>query len=97
MSTGLANTARQVSLDKPPLIGGSGAKIDEKPEVRKAGGVYYTPAYIVEYIVANTVGQQIDARSPSQLAGYKDNPSFRVLDMACGSGSHFFWERISTF
>jgi type I restriction-modification system DNA methylase subunit len=31
-------------------------KIDEKPEVKKAGGVYYTPAYIVDYIVKNTVG-----------------------------------------
>ncbi len=33
------------------------ADIEEKPEVRKAGGVYYTPKYIVEYIVANTVGK----------------------------------------
>ncbi len=31
--------------------------IDEKPEVRKAGGVYYTPQYIVNYIVKNTVGK----------------------------------------
>ena len=28
--------------------------IEEKPEVRKAGGVYYTPQYIVNYIVDNT-------------------------------------------
>ena len=27
------------------------AKIEEKPEVRKAGGVYYTPSYVVDYIV----------------------------------------------
>ncbi len=32
------------------------AKVEEKPEVKKAGGVYYTPAYIVEYIVKQTVG-----------------------------------------
>ncbi|MCX6161989.1 MAG: N-6 DNA methylase [Ignavibacteriae bacterium] len=32
-------------------------KIEEKPEVRKAGGVYYTPKYIVDYIVDNTVGK----------------------------------------
>ncbi len=31
--------------------------IDEKPEVKKAGGVYYTPSYIVDYIVKNTVGK----------------------------------------
>jgi hypothetical protein len=36
------------------LTAGHQAKIEEKPEVRKAGGVYYTPTYIVDYIVANT-------------------------------------------
>jgi hypothetical protein len=33
------------------------ARIEEKPEVRKAGGVYYTPTYIVDYIVRNTIGK----------------------------------------
>ncbi len=69
------------------LTAGHQAKIEEKPEVRKAGGVYYTPAYIVEYIVKNTVARQIEGRSPAQLAGSKDKPPFRALDMACGSGS----------
>ena len=69
------------------LTPGHQAKVEEKPEVRKAGGVYYTPAYIVEYIVKHTVGRQIEGRSPAQLAGGKDKPPFRVLDMACGSGS----------
>jgi hypothetical protein len=57
------------------------AKVDEKPDVKKAGGVYYTPAYIVNYIVEATLGKQIEGKSPRQLKGY------RVLDMACGSGS----------
>lgn len=35
------------------------ATVQEKPEVRKAGGVYYTPEYIVRYIVENTVGRLI--------------------------------------
>jgi hypothetical protein len=39
------------------LTAGHRAKIEEKPEVRKAGGVYYTPTYIVDYIVKNTVGK----------------------------------------
>jgi adenine-specific DNA-methyltransferase len=39
------------------------ADIEYKPEVRKAGGVYYTPKYIVDYIVENTVGK-ILAPSP---------------------------------
>lgn len=36
------------------------ASIDYKPEVKKAGGVYYTPKYIVDYIVKNTLGKLLD-------------------------------------
>ena len=39
---------------------GKGIIVEEKPEVRKAGGVYYTPRYIVDYIVEQTVGRQLD-------------------------------------
>lgn len=66
------------------------ARIEEKPEVRKAGGVYYTPSYIVDYIVKNTVGKMIEGKSPQEIRGEKrgkDAHPFRVLDMACGSGS----------
>jgi len=69
------------------LTAGHQAKVEKKPEVRKAGGVYYTPAYIVNYIVHNTIGKQIEGKSPANLAGGKTTPPFRVLDMACGSGS----------
>ena len=55
--------------------------VEEKPEVRKAGGVYYTPGYIVDYIVENTIGALLRDRSPEQAA------QLRVLDPACGSGS----------
>ena len=55
--------------------------MEEKPEVRKAGGVYYTPTYIVEYIVKNTVGKLCESKTPRQIS------SFRILDPACGSGS----------
>jgi hypothetical protein len=57
------------------------AKVEEKPEVRKAGGVYYTPSYIVAYIVQNTVGKLLEGKTPQQAA------SLRVVDPACGSGS----------
>jgi len=56
-------------------------KVEEKPEVRKAGGVYYTPKYIVDYIVKNTVGKIIAGKTPRQIANIK------ILDPACGSGS----------
>jgi type I restriction-modification system DNA methylase subunit len=39
------------------LTEGHRAVVEDKPEVKKAGGVYYTPTYIVEYIVKNTVGR----------------------------------------
>jgi len=39
------------------LTAGHQAKVEEKPEVKKAGGVYYTPTYIVRYIVEETVGR----------------------------------------
>lgn len=57
------------------------AKIEAKPEVKAAGGVFYTPSYIVDYIVKNTVGRQIADKSPKDLVGFK------VVDVACGSGS----------
>lgn len=37
------------------------AVVEDKPEVKKAGGVFYTPTYIVEYIVKNTVGRLVGA------------------------------------
>jgi len=60
---------------------GRGVTIEEKPEVRKAGGVYYTPRYIVEYIVGQTVGKLLAGRKP------EDALKLRILDPACGSGS----------
>ena len=84
------------------LTAGHQAKVEEKPEVRKAGGVYYTPTYIVEYIVKNTVGKLLEGKRPE---GFLENdlvephkPSGRsmtpkevsklkILDPACGSGT----------
>ncbi|MFT3870926.1 MAG: N-6 DNA methylase [Nibricoccus sp.] len=63
------------------LTEGHRAKIEEKPEVRKAGGVYYTPTYIVNYIVRQTVGPLVEGKTPKQVE------KLRVLDPACGSGS----------
>jgi len=55
--------------------------IEEKPEVRKAGGVYYTPAYIVDQIVEHTVGKLVEGKTPRQVSRLK------VVDLSCGSGS----------
>lgn len=57
------------------------AYIEEKPEVRKSGGVYYTPQYIVEYIVKNTVGKLLENKTPKEVS------KITIADPACGSGS----------
>ena len=57
------------------------AKVEQKPEVRHAGGVYYTPQYIVDYIVENTLGVKIQGKSPEEIEAIK------ICDPACGSGS----------
>ncbi len=57
------------------------AKVEEKPEVRKAGGVYYTPSYIVDYIVHNTIGPLLNPNQPSQdgkKVGFENQPSSRT-------------------
>jgi len=56
-------------------------KVELKPEVVHAGGVYYTPQWVVEYIVKNTVGKLIKGKIPEDVSKIK------ILDPACGSGS----------
>ncbi len=60
---------------------GLGVTIENKPEVRKADGIYYTPRYIVDYIVEQTVGKLLDDQPPEKTL------DLRLLDPACGSGS----------
>ncbi|MDR1998098.1 MAG: N-6 DNA methylase [Candidatus Margulisbacteria bacterium] len=57
------------------------AVIDDKPEVKVAGGVFYTPQYVVNYIVRNTVGTVISGKTPAEISRIK------IVDPACGSGS----------
>lgn len=71
------------------LTPGHQAKIEEKPEVRKAGGVYYTPRYIVDFIVKKTLGRLLygaDVRKPNPPP-VSQVDRLKVLDPACGSGT----------
>jgi hypothetical protein len=63
------------------LTEGHQAKVEYKPEVKKAGGVFYTPQYIVEYIVRHTVEELVKGKTPREVS------QIRILDPACGSGS----------
>ena len=64
---------------KPEELGTYYESILEK-EVRKEGGIYYTPQYIVDYIVENTVGKMLVGKTPKEVAKMK------IVDPACGAG-----------
>ncbi len=71
------------------------AVIEEKPEVKKAGGVYYTPRYIVDYIVKQSIGKLLDEKKVQANGvlnkllgnGKLSSSRLKILDPACGSGS----------
>jgi adenine-specific DNA-methyltransferase len=82
LSVEILGSAYEQFLGKTITINNRGkAVIELKPEVRKAGGVYYTPQYIVDYIVANTIGNLTKNKTPKEVAEIK------IVDPACGSGS----------
>jgi len=56
------------------------AKIRNGSSKRKEQGIYYTPTYIVDYIVKNTIGNL----TKENKFDYK---KIKILDPACGSGS----------
>ena len=66
------------------LTSGNRAVVENKPEIKKAGGVYYTPTYIVDYIVKHTVGELVDGKKPGPRGAVS---KLKILDPACGSGS----------
>ena len=73
-------------LGKVITVTAKRATVEQRPEVKKAGGVFYTPDYIVRYIVQETVGQLLGdptngGKSPAEI----EKMSF--ADIACGSGS----------
>jgi len=68
-------------LGKVIELDGKNLTIEEKPEVKKAGGVFYTPSYIVDFIVSETIDKLLAGKTPKQVEKLK------ILDPACGSGS----------
>jgi len=56
-------------------------ELTAKKERRKEHGIYYTPRFITNYIVKETVGRFLKERSHNEILNVK------ILDPACGSGS----------
>ena len=79
---------------KPVEIDAEGAsgkffKAEDKKELkqksrkkRKEQGIYYTPKFIVDYIVENTLGKKL-----AEAKNMVDLKNIKILDTACGSGS----------
>jgi len=66
------------------------AEVD--PRVRKQAGIYYTPAYIVRYIVDNTLGVKLkELEDQYDLEAGEKAKDLKVLDPACGSGSFLIY------
>jgi len=57
------------------------AKVISGRAKRKEKGIYYTPKFIVDYIVKGTLGEVLKNKKPNEIRKLK------VLDPACGSGS----------
>jgi predicted type IV restriction endonuclease/methylase of polypeptide subunit release factors/uncharacterized phage-like protein YoqJ len=56
-------------------------KLEVSKAKKKSEGIYYTPTYIVNYIVKNTLGEYIKLHKEKEIENVK------ILDPACGSGS----------
>jgi len=80
-------------------VGGRRIVIEDTDELRKKEGIYYTPRYIVDYIVAHTLDEKTKPilAEAKTLLGYKnfkgaskkirELSQIKVLDPAMGSGS----------
>jgi len=58
-----------------------GKQVVDRRAKRKAQGIYYTPQFVVRYIVGQTLGRLLEEQE------YEQARQVKVLDMACGSGS----------
>jgi len=56
-------------------------ELTAKKQRRKEHGIYYTPKFITDYIVKETVGRFLQERTHDEILNLK------ILDPACGSGS----------
>lgn len=67
-------------------------KSEERRDIRKAGGIFYTPTMVVHYIVDNTLGQLLEELEGQHgLHAIEKAQEISVLDPACGSGSFLIY------
>ncbi|MGD0651296.1 MAG: TaqI-like C-terminal specificity domain-containing protein [Verrucomicrobiia bacterium] len=67
-------------------------ELAERRDLRKGAGIYYTPPYIVRYIVDNTLGRKLaELEAQHGLNAGHEARKLKVLDPACGSGSFLIY------
>ncbi len=68
-------------LAKRIIINNGNVSLEVKPEIRKAGGIFYTPEYIVDQILDDTLNLFLKNKSPNEELEIS-----KVIDFSCGSG-----------
>ena len=71
-----AQARMDLGLPSEPII-----ELIAKKKRRKEHGIYYTPKFVTNYIVKETVGRFLNEHSHNEIFNIK------ILDPACGSGS----------
>jgi hypothetical protein len=77
----ILGTVYERFLGNTIVVRGKEAAVEEKMEVRHAGGVYYTPRFVVDSIVRRVVGPKLQGKTPAEVL------DVTILDPACGSGT----------
>ena len=96
----IGNTYEQY-LGKTLVADDGAVKIRDNLETRKKQGSYYTPQYIVRYIVDHSLGRYLYGTRNGRPNGIRirgetrktsaDIRALRLLDSACGSGSFLIY------
>ncbi|HLC29837.1 MAG TPA: N-6 DNA methylase [Dehalococcoidia bacterium] len=69
-----------------------GIQDQERRDIRKGHGIYYTPRWVVEYIVDNTLGSDLkQLEETNGLQAIEKVRGLSVVDPACGSGSFLIY------
>ena len=76
-------------LGREIVIAEGAVRVDEKPEIKKSGGVVYTPSWVVDRMVEDSLQTLVSDRTLQDILGTSRRVSLpiTVLDPACGSGS----------
>ncbi|MDM8528521.1 N-6 DNA methylase [Anaerolineales bacterium HSG24] len=107
MSADIMGNTYEQYLGQTLVVTNGIVQVADNLETRKAQGSYYTPEYIVKYIVDQTLGRYLYAtenghsdgvpilgqprKQLDDIDGSNGQPTLTILDPACGSGSFLIY------